>query len=144
MRTVLVASAMLLALGACSKSGVHREGDTVTVTSEDGTKATIGAAAPSHLPDYVKVYPGAKVTASVDNGVAGTLAMEVSDPPDKVLDFYRHQAEAAKLSSTTEINQTGQGGGHMMVFTDPGGKRTLSVTAQVTDGKTQVGVTYGG
>jgi hypothetical protein len=140
LRRIWIAAAAVLALAACSKPG-----KSVAVTTKEGEKVTVGeGAGPSHMPDYVKLYPGAKVLASVDNGAAGTISMESQDAPDKVLAFYRQQAAGAKLTSVTEVNESGAGGGHMLVFTGEGGKPTLSVTAQASDGKTTVGVTYGG
>jgi hypothetical protein len=116
-----------------------------TVTTEDGT-ATVrsGPGTKPNLPDGFTIYPGSTIvsTANVSqNGEDGSMTMfETSDSADKVIDFYRKQAEAAgfKIESEATVNDAKMIGGEgadkssfMLNVTPAEGK----TTAQLVVGK---------
>ncbi|HWA60425.1 MAG TPA: hypothetical protein VG939_03580 [Caulobacteraceae bacterium] len=140
----LVLAASALALGACSKGGDINHGGKVVLP---GGGSTLSKQVPANLPDYVKVYPGAVVTAVMDNGArGGVITFDVSDPPDTVVAFYKKTAADAKLDSGMDswsLNQD-HSGPHVMMFDKAGTHRSLSASVEVKDGKTHVGLIYGG
>ncbi len=132
-----------LGLGACSKGGDLNHGGSVSL---NGGKMTLSKQVPDSLPSYVKVYPGAVITAVMDNKEqGGVIAFDVTDPPETVMDFYKKAAADAKFSDTLDswaLNQD-HSGSHVLMWSEKGGKRSLSATVEVKDGKTHVGLLYG-
>ncbi|HEX7760152.1 MAG TPA: hypothetical protein VF459_11660 [Caulobacteraceae bacterium] len=146
-RAPIIASALaavsVLALAACSRSGDLNHGGSVSL---DGGKTVVSKRLPTDLPSYVKVYPGAVVTAVVDNkDQGGLIAYDVSDPPETVMDFYKKSASDAKFTTTTDswsLNQD-HNGAHVIMWNGAETKRSMMTTVEVKDGKTHVGVMYG-
>ena len=147
MKRAMIAAATVVslgaALGACSKGGDLNHGGSVTV---NGGKTTLSKTLPANLPSYVKIYPGAVITAVVQNqGAGGIIAFDVTDPPEKVMDFYKQDAAEAKLGDGIDswaLNQD-HTGGHVVMWNGTGDKRSLTTTVEVKDGKTHVGLVYG-
>jgi hypothetical protein len=133
-----------LGLAACSKGGDLNHGGSVSL---NGGKTIVSKQIPADLPSYVKIYPGAVVTAVMDNkGQGGLIAYDVSDPPEAVMDFYKKSAGEAKFNTSTDswsLNQD-HAGAHVIMWNEGGSsKRSLMTTVEVKDGKTHVGVMYG-
>lgn len=145
MRSIAVAAAFGLALAACSKNADTDSAAAVTLYGADGTKTRISQQLPKDLPDYVKIYPGATVTSATDSGGVGTIGLEVSDPPAKILDFYKAQAVAAKLNDIVDSGASGNDdSGRMLILSQRDTKRSLSVAVEPSGDKTQVSLLYGG
>jgi len=132
-----------LALAACSKGGDINHGGSISV---NGGKTTLSKTLPTNLPSYVKIYPGAVITAVVQNqGAGGIIAFDVTDPPETVMDFYKKDAADAKLGDGIDswaLNKD-HAGGHVVMWNGSGDKRSLTTTVEVKDGKTHVGLVYG-
>lgn len=144
MKRALIAAMSVLALAACSKGGSDlNHGGSVSL---NGGKTTLSKTLPAQLPSYVKIYPGAVVTAVMDNKEqGGVIAFDVSDPPETVMDFYKKAAADAKFTDTLDSWQLNQDhtGGHVLMWSEKGTKRSLSTTVELKDGKTHVGLLYG-
>ncbi|MGA0600640.1 hypothetical protein ACO2Q3_08035 [Caulobacter sp. KR2-114] len=137
MKRILIAATAVLALGACSRGGDLNHGGSIKLGS-----STISKQLPANLPGYVKVYPGATVTAVMDNGAqGGIIAFDVADSPDSVVSFYRKAAEDAKLTQTTDTASST--GSHVIMWNQEGTKRSLMATVDLKQGKTHVGLLYG-
>ena len=129
MRKVLV-SAVFLSLAACGggDSGtvqtedgevaydVNQSGDDVnaTITGPDGEVVNIasGAGADVTLPDGFSIYPGAANVSSTSvtsgDGGGALVMMTSADTPEKIIGYYRKQAEAAGvvINATAATNGT--------------------------------------
>ncbi|MGA7234744.1 MAG: zinc ribbon domain-containing protein [Bryobacteraceae bacterium] len=100
------------------------------------------------LPSWVPKYPGAintgvfsaKGTDGNGNGEGGSFTFTTSDPPRKVLDFYRDKA--GELGLKVNLN-TDTGSGGMIVAAEEGEKRSLMATANAGGASTTVSITYG-
>lgn len=137
MKRILIAAAAVLALAACSRGGDLNHGGSVKIGD-----STISKQLPSNLPDYVKIYPGATVTAVMNNGAqGGIIAFDVGDSPDAVVNFYRKAAQDAKLTQSTDTSSST--GSHVIMWTQEGTKRSLMTTVDLKQGKTHVGLLYG-
>ena len=145
MKQVLLAAAAVLALTGCMKGGGDiNHGGTVTLPGG----ASLSKQVPANLPDYVKVYQGATVTAVMDTpGKGGVLALAVNDPPETVLTYYKQVAADAKLTDAMDSWALSPNephtGAHVIMFSQPGTHRSLSVSAEVKEGHTQIGLIYG-
>jgi len=145
MKRLLIVAVAALTLSACSKGGDLNHGGAVQVPGA----GTLSKQVPANLPDYVKIYPGAVVTAVMDNGASGgVIAFDVTDPAETVMDFYKKAATDAKLAQTMDswalAANTPHEGAHVVMFSQAGTKRNLSTTVEVKDGKTHVGLIYAG
>jgi hypothetical protein len=148
MRRVLVFAVSLFALAACGGPHVSRHADgSTTIKGADGSSVTVndggGQAPPSHLPAYLKVFPGATIKSTVDTGKSGGMMMvETSAAPEAVVDFYKGEAKTAGLDVQMDMNNDGN---HAVLFADPQGKgkRNFNISAsKQPDGKTQALVTF--
>ena len=108
------------------------EGDTrIAVQGDDGEQVTIQSG-PTDLPAGFTVYPGATVTSSttISTGTGGGVIMVMSSPDgaEKVVDFYRAQAEAAGVT----ISQNAKAGNNRII----GGQSAdgLALTASAAPG----------
>jgi hypothetical protein len=141
---------IILAIAASALAGCHRgdvdHGGKVTLRAADGVTATLSKQLPGNLPPYAKVYPGAKITASMANTRGGILAYEVAAPPETVLNFYKAAAAetnlVAQLDSWNYPHEASEG--HVISFGDPNAtQRAMSASVKVEGGVTRVGLTYG-
>ena len=98
--------------GSETSYSIDRDGgDTqVRVTNEAGEEVVVnsGEGAGVALPLGFTVYPGANVvsnsTVKTNDGEGSVLFMETSDSAEKVVAFYRSQAEAAGMNIALESN----------------------------------------
>jgi hypothetical protein len=121
----------------------------ITANDDHGGNATVqfGGAA-NDLPSWVPKYPGAantglfsaKGTDTNGKGEGGSFTFTTSDPPQKVLDFYRDKA--GELGLKVNMNST-TGSGGMIVAAEEGEKRTLMAVANASGASTNVSITYG-
>jgi hypothetical protein len=125
--------------------------DTVTgetraeYTDEDGTTTTMrsGESVPVELPTGFTVYPGAKVVNNTRvqqaDGLLVLLNLESDDSPEKMVAFYRKQAEAAGI----DIAMTLQSGPMTMIGGEKPEGASFSFTAtregEVTSAQLSVG-----
>lgn len=149
MRYLVIAAAVALALGGCNRNTQQaevRSGGTLVLHGANGTTAVISKGAPSNLPPYAKLFPGAQVTSSMDMGAKGGIVTFVTGAsPDEVASFYKNQAAGAQLGSMMDSAQMsgGQTGAHVMMFAQNGTQRNLTVSIERQGGQTKVGLTYG-
>ena len=159
-RLVLVA-ASIMALSACSseKSGTitNEDGDTVeyaidgagedvtaTISSDDGD-ATVrsGKNVDVKLPAGFTIYPGAEVqhgtSFTADNGEGGLINMTSSASPQKMVDFYRKQAEAAGA----RITLSATAGERMMLAGEKDGGVKFTFNAGKSGDKTEAQLVIG-
>lgn len=121
----------------------------ITANDDHGGNATVQfGGAVNDLPSWVPKYPGAvntgvfsaKGTDNNGRGEGGSFTFTTSDPPRKVLDFYRDKA--GELGLKVNMNtETGSGG--MIVAAEEDEKRTLMATANTNGASTSVSITYG-
>jgi len=117
----------------------------VTVNGPGGTNVNItdgSAVVGGQLPAFAPAYPGGTtvttIAADEKGKVGGVYAFTTGDAADKVFGFYRGKAEAAGLSSQTNIDA---GGARIYGAQGPAGD--LSVTAAPQGpGVTYVQVTW--
>ncbi len=93
---------------------------------------------------YAPLYPGATVTKSAigESGVGsgGDVTFVTSDPPAKVVGFYKEQAKAAGVAVTMDQDL---GAALMMSAGDSGdGKGAFQVLASQQNGKTEGQLTW--
>lgn len=112
-------------------------GDRVRVKTGEGEWST-GGQLPSDWPSDVPVYGGAKVLYSASSnpstGSAGSyLALQSSDAPDKVSEFYKRElaAKGWTITNTATVN-----GGIYLAAEK--GDRELAFTATPADGGTSM------
>jgi hypothetical protein len=147
MRSLIIVAACALAVAACNRGADLSHGGKITLKAADGTTATVSKQLPANLPDYAKVYPGAKVTASMANQRGGILAYEVAAPPEAVMAFYKSAAAQAGLSNQMDswAYAAEKSGAHVIMFSDPNGsQRAMSASVKAEGDVTKVGLTYGG
>ncbi|MBI5940317.1 MAG: hypothetical protein HY859_07815 [Caulobacterales bacterium] len=155
MRIVIATLAIAaVTLGACGKkedSGkptVTATADGYTVRSQDGSAtvtAGAGAAAAANLPAFAQVYPGGQIQSSAagigdakTNG--GMVVFTTADAPDKVLAFYRSQAQASGLKSQLDADM---GAARQFAANDEATGRVLQVIVSGQDGASQVQLIWG-
>jgi hypothetical protein len=117
----------------------------ITGDSDNGGTATVEFGAGGGLPSWVPEYPGAKEHGNFavrgDNGgemgEGGNFIFTTSDPPSKVIEFYRQRA--TEMGMDVRLTSTGGEGG-VLVATSEGDRRALHVA--VGPGTT-VNVSYG-
>ena len=119
-----LSSAILLigfGLAACGQSGTtvttpsgtvstSADGSTTTVTGPDGVTATFGTGATTtQLPDFLPLYPGAKVLSSINAPQAGmqggSVAFETKASPAEVVAFYKQKVVAKGLAETLSATE---------------------------------------
>lgn len=165
MRAYLLPLACVLVLAGCDR---QKNEHTVTISGSNGATVTMsgnnehftvkdangnatvdvnssGGAAPSNLPAYVSVYPGAKVQSSVvgsgTTGTGGSIAIQASASIADVLAFYKKQAASAGFAETMNL-QTG--GTTMFTAASKDSKKSIQVIASSADGGTHAQITWGG
>jgi hypothetical protein len=128
-----------------AKNGGHFS---ISGTDEHGGTASFqfGGSA-NDMPGWVPKYPGAtntglfsaKGTDANGKGEGGSFTFNTTDPASKVLEYYKGKAGdlGMKVGVTTD---TPTGG--MIVASEEGDKRTLTVIANTTGASTGVNVSY--
>ena len=124
MRAIVI-SAAVLGLAACGSSDsgtietdegevaytVDENGDEMnaTITNENGETVSVqsGDGIAADLPDGFTLYPGAKVLSSTNvssgDGSGALILLESGDTPDKIVAYYRKEAEAAGIEIKMEM-----------------------------------------
>lgn len=98
-----------------------------------------------HLPDYVSVYPGAKVkSTTIDsraNSTGGAFSFETTDSPARVIAWYKQKSAGAGLAQALDMN-----GGATSVFsaTAGAGRKALQVIAASSGTGARVQVNWSG
>jgi len=122
----------------------------ITADDDHGGTATMqfgGAANTNDLPSWVPKYPGSEGTSAfalkgsgADGSDGGSFTFTTPDSSDKVLQFYRDKIQdlglKVKMSSTT-------GDTSMIVATEDGDRRSLTVIIGSHPGSTSASITYG-
>jgi hypothetical protein len=122
----------------------------ITADDDRGGTATMqfgGAANTNDLPSWVPKYPGSEGTSTfalkgsaADGSDGGSFTFTTPDSSDKVLQFYRGKIQdlglKVKMSSTT-------GDTSMIVATEDGDRRSLTVIIGSHPGSTSASITYG-
>jgi hypothetical protein len=140
---ILILSAAALALAACGpKVEVKDHGDSVTVTGPGGQVVTAGKNAPTNLPEFATLYPGAEVVSNVNMGKNGIVTFSTPATPDAVMAYYKTAAAGAKLATEGDITSGGPDSARIATFKGEGDARQLAVTAKADGGKTMVVITY--
>ena len=149
MRRILTLCAAAMTLAACSRpqpAGADHN-TTIVIPGANGASTVIGNQTPTNLPAYVKVFPGAKVMASLSTPKGGMLVLDVAAPPEAVLDFYKKGATDAGMTSGLDTwamgNDTSHTGAHAVVFSKEGTEQSLSATVESSDGTTKATLLYG-
>jgi hypothetical protein len=133
-----------------ANGGNSAESGTITFEGKDGSgKIVYGEdAAKAGLPLGLPVYPGGEVQGAFSGGdkdsKGGMVTVITSDPPAKVIEFYK--AEASKRGFGIEGSATAAAGGSNMTSFSAMGKggETLMVTASPGEGgKTQAMIIAG-
>jgi hypothetical protein len=122
----------------------------ITADDDHGGTATMqfgGAATTNDLPSWVPKYPGSEGTSTfalkgsgADGADGGSFTFTTPDSGEKVLQFYRDKVQdlglKVKMSSTT-------GDTSMIVATEDGDRRSLTVIINSHPGSTSASITYG-
>lgn len=95
------------------------------------------------LPDFVAIYPGAKVVSSVTgggaNGGGGTLAFESDASPDAVIGFYKQKTARGGFRQNVDANDNGS-----LIYAATAGSKTIQVLASKDGAGTHAQVTWSG
>lgn len=160
MKRFPIVIAAALAASACGSS--EDEGTTIvtsdgSVTVNDGKEGTMtfrsddaeavvktGTGSAENLPDGFTAYPGAKIAMSVDGSQGGKkggmVAMETSDAPEKVIEFYKRQVADAGLVIHSEGTFSGS---HVLGARDENGDAGVNIVANGAGDTTHVQITFG-
>ena len=150
----LALAVLLAACGPQKDAGsTVTEGETTVVASPDGSVSVSSPAGDVNVsegsavvagepPAFVPAYPGGAVVTTIaanEKGQrGGVYAFTTSDAPDKVFEFYRARAEAAGLSSQTNVEA---GGSRIYGAQGPAGDVAITAAPQ-GPGQTYVQVTW--
>ena len=145
---VTVAALLVAACGSGDESVVEAEGEDISIdmTGPDGEEVSVrgGSEAVEGMPDGFSAYPGATVvtSTSVDtsDGSGVLVVMTTSDAPEKVIDYYRAQAEAAGVTIDGEMNSNGS---RLIGGEGPGGLAFSASASPGADGLNTVQLTVG-
>jgi hypothetical protein len=121
----------------------------ITADDDHGGTASMqfgGAANTTDLPSWVPKYPGSEGTStfavkgSTADGSDGSFTFTTPDSGDKVLNFYRDKAQALGLKVNMNATTADTG---MVVASEEGDKRSLTVIVSRNSSETSASVTYG-
>ena len=136
----IVERAMRTASGG--KADVDISGDTVRITSDEGSMVISGGAdaqVPSNLPGDVPIYKGAGVLQSMTKDENEfSLMLQSSDDMSKVVDYYKAVMKAKGWGSEGTVDMPGR---WMQVHVK--GTRAVSVIVAGADGKTIITIVGG-
>lgn len=118
---------------------VREDGDTTTftVTGPDGQtgKFMSGEGAANFLPDFAPLYPGAKVVGGAGGdsatGKGGMVNFETGDAPEKIVAWYKAEAQKAGLKVAGEMTTPDM---RMVTAQDEATGRSLQVHASAKEG----------
>lgn len=165
MRHILAAIAVstAFALGGCDDRKEHSDikvtnddGTTVTIKSHDGKvvvqsddrktvfrSATGEDAIEVKTPDFVPVYPGAKVqttsSTSTDGGKGGMMIFYSDAAPKQIVAFYKKKAASEGFKETMNMEASGT---LMFSASDESSKTGMNVVVREDGGKTMTQVMW--
>ncbi len=117
---------------------VDRDGDTVTVKTQDGT-ITGGNTMPENFPSDVPVYPGADVQGSYSidgaNGKGHTVGLQTNDSLADVTAWYRREVAAKGWTVVGDATYNGS-----LVLSATKDSRGLNVSVSEEDGTVTIGL----
>jgi hypothetical protein len=120
----------------------------LTVTGPDGeTRARFGAGAPEEIPDWLRLYPEAKVVSSfstTQNGKdSGAVTMDTDDSLDDVVSFYRRMLDEGSFRIVNDTRSTQETTQVVILGAKGDDGETFNMMATRQDGRTQAVVSYG-
>ena len=139
---IIVTAALALSLTACGKTEKQqpKPGPNFSINMP-GAKASIGSTAPSNLPAYVEIFPGAEVVAAFtgfdSNQAAGTMTLKTKAEVQEVVDFYKKSMAKNGLAAKAEFTS-----GNVVTIAAENGDKMLTIIATKTDADTTIQVTY--
>lgn len=150
-----VALAMLAACGSNETTVSGEDGGTMTystddagnlnadITTDKGEQLTVRSGGEANLPDGFTLYPGATMQGNSDmkgpQGTGAMMTLESDASPEKVVAFYKKQAEDAGYDIQSEVRS---GDMQMIVAQKPSAGGALSVMAQKKDGGSEITLTH--
>jgi hypothetical protein len=125
----------------------HGDTGSVSIKSNKG-EMKFGAGEAAEVPDWVPSYPGAKsegvFSGQTEEGSSGTVAVETTDSPSKVMAWYRDRLDRDGFEvNTTTFEKNGRSAGGSLTAEAKHKHRTVNVVVSVEGGKTKVAVTFG-
>lgn len=120
----------------------------VRVTGESGeTVFSAGAAGADGPPEWVPVYPGTTaeggLTMRQQGRISGSFGIEVDDPPDRVIEFFRSTLTEAGFEVRVNTYAEGSGTtGGLVSGRNEAAKRTVTVMLGLEGGRTAGTVSY--
>jgi hypothetical protein len=128
---------------------ISGNGEHFTMKAGDGKSSVeingAGMSANVSMPSFAPLYPGAKVTASMqaagNDGKGGMVTFETQSGASDVIAFYKHTAAASEM--TDKMDSSG-GGSTMFAASDAAGKKSLEVVASEAGAGSRVQVTWSG
>jgi hypothetical protein len=133
-----------------SAAGDEKNGGSLTVESGDGTVkfgATPGNTGPAWVPVYPGTTPQGTFSTQTGEGSQSTYAFKTSDPPSKVLDYFKQQLSSAgfkvnlSASGIFDPGSASGGQGGILQATSADEKRTVMITAGASSEGTTASVT---
>ncbi|MDP3630306.1 MAG: hypothetical protein Q8S43_05045 [Actinomycetota bacterium] len=128
---------------------VDNNGDSTTVKGADGSELTVNngeGKLAEGFPTNIPVYAGTIVDSSgmtVNNASTWTASIDTADSVDDIKAFYKKELEAQGWKITSEVDQNDTSGGRLVLFGAESGDLTLTVTINLADGKTTIGLLAG-
>jgi hypothetical protein len=101
-RTALICLLLGSWLSACERD----KGPAAQGPSPASATQHLTAKLPSGWPSQVPTYPGGRVLTAANVKAVGTLVQGTSDPPAKVVDFYKAQLSALHLVKNVDKGAT--------------------------------------
>ena len=135
--------------GSGGSMTVSGNGEHFTVKDANGRQTvdvnTEGGVTPSNLPEFVPIFPGAKVQSSVvgagNGGNGGTIVIETNASVGDLIAFYKQKTAASGFSETMNMNS---GGTTMFTAGSSDKKRTIEVVASTSGGATHAQIIWSG
>jgi hypothetical protein len=119
---------------------VDQEAGTMEVRGADGAVAQFGGS--TQLPGWVPSYPGATsegvYSAQDATSESGSFTLSTTDSLDDVFAYFRGELQSGGYEVTENRYSGPQGDGAMLVGEMEDGSRTVTLTLQAAEGKTQV------
>ena len=131
--------------GAHGDVTIAGNGERVVMHAGDGKSAVEinanGVNVSGKMPDFVSLYPGAKVVSSVTGGGAhgggGTMAFETRAAPADVIGFYKQKTASGGFRQSVDENDNGS-----LIYAASSGSKTIQVLASKDGNGTHAQVTW--
>ncbi len=117
------------------------------VTDGQGNTATYGAGGSADLPSWVPAYPNgtasSNYSADTADGKTAMVSISTSDSVESVIDFYEQAFKDGGLKVQKSLmSEGGSPSGGTLSAESADGKQQAALVLGVTDGKTQVSLTW--